>query len=302
MMNWPNGFELMCYVIVAIMLADLIHKKDYNSLFTFGAAALVGFTMELLAVSVTDIYYYNPGFYLNIGTEPNQFPLFGGFMWGGLTVYGIKLAQKLNFNKWMTALAAGMMIVTLDLLLDVVAIRLDGGFWAWAGNPIETTINRHTFFSVIWVNYLGYLIETPAVVLLTLIKNEKVRETDFGKQALSMVLIALGAICITSTESLIALGLNRLTDDWFTCGAFILLWLLLAAQIIRQSIGQKLRLAPAREWNIPMAIFWNAMYIFCIAAIAALNLHQGVPLLMIAGFLFYLYTLYLSLSKSNLPA
>lgn len=39
-MNWLNGFELMCYIIVAIMLVDLIRKKDYNHLFTFGTAAL----------------------------------------------------------------------------------------------------------------------------------------------------------------------------------------------------------------------------------------------------------------------
>lgn len=40
-MNWINTFELMCYIIVAIMLIDCIHKKDYNALFTFGAAAIV---------------------------------------------------------------------------------------------------------------------------------------------------------------------------------------------------------------------------------------------------------------------
>lgn len=82
----------MCYGIVGIMLIDLICKRDWDSMFTFGSAAIVGFVMELLAVAVTDIYYYNPNFYLNLGFEPKQFPVFGGFMWGGLTVYAIKLA------------------------------------------------------------------------------------------------------------------------------------------------------------------------------------------------------------------
>ena len=79
-MSWIHAFELMCYGIVAIMLIDLIRKKDYDSLFTFGSAAIVGFVMELLAVAVTDIYYYNPEFYLNLGAVPKQFPVFGGFM------------------------------------------------------------------------------------------------------------------------------------------------------------------------------------------------------------------------------
>lgn len=97
-------------------------EEDYDSLFTFGSAAIVGFVMELLAVAVTDIYYYNPDFYLNLGSVPKQFPVFGGFMWGGLTVYGIKLAPKLKWKPFPTALAVGMFIVTMDILLDVVNI------------------------------------------------------------------------------------------------------------------------------------------------------------------------------------
>lgn len=30
-------------------------------------------------------YYVNNDFWLSIGKEPNQFPAFGGLMWGGLT-------------------------------------------------------------------------------------------------------------------------------------------------------------------------------------------------------------------------
>ena len=135
-MNWLNGFELMCYLIVALLLADRLRRKDYNSLFTFGAAALVGFTMELLAVAVTDIYYYNPAFWLNLGREPKQFPVFGGFMWGGLTVYGILLAEKLRLGKWGTALTAGW--------LPAICRRLFSGrpctATAWQGSWRWTSI------------------------------------------------------------------------------------------------------------------------------------------------------------------
>lgn len=54
-MSWLNPFELMCYTIVAILLVDLFPHRDYDALFTFGAAALAGFFMELAAVAVTDI-------------------------------------------------------------------------------------------------------------------------------------------------------------------------------------------------------------------------------------------------------
>ena len=298
-MTWINAFELMCYVIVAIMLVDLIRKKDYDALFTFGAAALVGFFMELAAVSVTDIYYYNDSFWLSLGKVPKQFPLFGGFMWGGLTVYGIRLAKKLNFGKWMTAFAAGFFIVTMDILLDVVAIRLDGGFWVWVGNPINTEITQHTFLSVIWVNFLGYMFETPAVVLLTQLKCKKVKPTEWGKQTLGMFLIAIGAIIVTAVGSLASLGLNAITDDWFACIAFSLLWLAVAVLIIRQAIKIGLRPLCPKKWDVPMLIFWLAMYGYCLIALGYLGLIATLPWLFVVGILFTAATVYVAISNNK---
>ena len=298
-MTWINAFELMCYVIVAIMLVDLIRKKDYDALFTFGAAALVGFFMELAAVAVTDIYYYNDSFWLSLGKVPKQFPLFGGFMWGGLTVYGIRLAKKLNFGKWMTAFAAGFFIVTMDILLDVVAIRLDGGFWVWVGNPINTEITQHTFLSVIWVNFLGYMFETPAVVLLTQLKCKKVKPTEWGKQTLGMFLIAIGAIIVTAVGSLASLGLNAITDDWFACIAFSLLWLAVAVLIIRQAIKIGLRPMCSKKWDVPMLIFWLAMYGYCLIALGYLGLIAALPWLFVVGILFTAATVYVAISNNK---
>ena len=289
----------MCYVIVAIMLVDLIRKKDYDALFTFGAAALVGFFMELAAVAVTDIYYYNDSFWLSLGKVPKQFPLFGGFMWGGLTVYGIRLAKKLNFGKWMTAFAAGFFIVTMDILLDVVAIRLDGGFWVWVGNPINTEITQHTFLSVIWVNFLGYMFETPAVVLLTQLKCKKVKPTEWGKQTLGMFLIAIGAIIVTAVGSLASLGLNAITDDWFACIAFSLLWLAVAVLIIRQAIKIGLRPLCPKKWDVPMLIFWLAMYGYCLIALGYLGLIAALPWLFVVGILFTAATVYVAISNNK---
>ena len=298
-MSWLNGFELMCYIIVAVMLWDLIHKKDFNGLFTFGAAACVGYFMELAAVAVTDIYYYNPGFWLSLGREPKLFPVFGGLMWGGLTVYGIRLAKKLRFGKWMTALSAGMFIVTMDILLDVVAIRLDGGFWTWVGNPINTEITQSTFLSVIWVNFLGYMIETPTVVLLTQIKNKKVEERQFGKQFAGMLLIALGAILVTAVGSLLALGMNVLTNDWFACIVFSTLWVFMVVAMVCQTWKQKLLPVGPKKWDVPMLVFWMAMYGYCMAAIVWLGLISTIPWFFVMGVLFVAATMYVGVSEAT---
>ena len=296
-MTWLNAFEIMCYLIVGLMLTDLVRRRDYDSLFTFGAAAIVGFTMELLAVAVTDIYYYNPAFWLNLGPEPKQFPVFGGFMWGGLTVCGVRLAQKLRWDDLRTALAAGMFIVTMDLLLDVAAIRLDGGFWVWVGKEITPAIDQHTFMSVIWVNFLGYMIETPTVVWLTLRKRRRVAPTDWKRQTLHMLRIAVLAILVTAAGSLIALGLNALTDDWFACIAFAALWLAMAACILRRCVTLRLRLDAPTRWPWPMLLFWAAMYGYCLAALVALGIAEQSPWFWALGLAFAAGTLYLSAAR-----
>lgn len=294
-MSWLNAFELMCYLITAVMLCDLLRRRDREALYTFGSAALVGFVMELLAVAVTDIYEYNNAFWLSLGVPPKQFPFFGGLMWGALTVYGIRLAEKLRMNRIMTALTAGMLIVTMDLLLDVAAIRLDGGFWVWIGKPIAWDIDQHTFMSVIWVNFLGYLIETPTVVWLVLRKRERIAPTDWRRQLPHMLLISLLAILVTAAGSLVALGLNALTDDWFACAAFLLLWLTLLVCIVKHVCTMKPRLRLARRPDWPLTVFWLGMYGYCLAALVRLGLGQAHPWFLALGAVFTLATLALCL-------
>ena len=139
-MNWINAFELLCYAITVMFLWDVIRKKNCEELWLFISVAIAGFALELLAVRVTDIYHYSLDFYISIGFKPYQFPFFGGLMWGGLTVYGLRIARRLKLNDFMTALVTGWLIVTMDILLDVAAIRLDGGFWVWDGREITLEI------------------------------------------------------------------------------------------------------------------------------------------------------------------
>jgi len=295
-MTWLHAFELICYLIVAMLLVHLVRMRSTRELFCFGAAALVGFVMELLAVSVTDIYTYNPSFWLSIGIAPKQFPVFGGLMWGGLTVMAIRLAKRLQLPRLQTALATGIFIVSMDILLDVVAIRLDGGFWTWEGRPINLDIDQHMFMSVIWINFLGYLIETPTVCFLTLRAENRIDQKDLSGQTRTALVTALVAILVTAAGSGIALGLNWLTDDWFACIAFVSLWLTITARIVTRA--HELRLRPCRPTpaTATEALFWIMLYAYCLAALAHLGIAKARPTLLVAGLVFAGFTTWLSLT------
>ena len=275
-MNWINAFELLCYGITAMLLWDILRRKRWEELRLFLSAALAGFILELLAVRVTGIYHYSPDFYISIGFAPYQFPFFGGLMWGGLTVCALRIAEKLDFGKRMTALAAGWLIVSMDLLLDVAAIRLNGGFWVWDGREITLDVTHHMFMSVIWVNFLGYLFETPAVVLLTLLSRNR-KDGSLVRKALLTVGIGLAGVAIVGAASGLSLLLNSITDEWFACIAFLLLWGFLLVRILAQIIGGRSRLTFKGKKDWVLLLFWAAMYGYCLAALWSLKIPQTVP-------------------------
>lgn len=300
-MNFLITFEIMCYVIVAIMLINLVIKKDKFSIYVFITATIVGLLMELMAVSVTDIYEYNENFLILIGAPPKGFPLFGGFMWGGLTVYAIKLAKTFNKSKFKTGLISGLIIVTMDIFLDVVAIRLDGGFWNWLNVDLNYNINNDGFMSVIWVNFLGYLFEVPAVTVLSLMSEEKfIKNTNF-KIILKNLLIVLKniifGILITGFGSIISLLLNKYTNNYFSMITFILVYLIIFIMIIYNIIKDGRKIKQLKEIDYTNLIFWLSLYIYIIISILYLDIHRYHLWFVILCFLALLFTIYLVVSK-----
>ena len=298
-MNWINAFELLCYAITLIFLVDIIRKKSWEEFCLFLSAAFAGFALELLAVRATDIYHYSEAFYISIGFKPFQFPFFGGLMWGGLTVYALRIARRLNLSPLLTALVSGWLIVTMDLFLDVAAIRLNGGFWVWDGREITLDITHHMFMSVIWVNFLGYMFETPAMVFISLRTEKKRAGLLFWKQLLVAIGIGAAGVAFVGAASGISLLLNSITDEWFACITFVLLWLAVLAVILRTVVKNRPGLQRPALWDLPLVVYWLAMYGFCIAALIRLGIAAKKPLYFIAGILLEFGTLTLSVMRSD---
>ncbi|MBQ4425883.1 MAG: hypothetical protein II882_09150 [Lachnospiraceae bacterium] len=296
-MNWINGFEILCYAITLLFLIDIIRKKSWNEFWLFVSAAVAGFALELLAVRVTDIYHYSQDFFISIGFKPYQFPFFGGLMWGGLTVYALRIARKLKRSPLMTALIGGWLIVTMDLLLDVAAIRLNGGFWVWDGREITPEITHHMFMSVIWVNFLGYMFETPAMIYISLRTEKKREQLPWRKQLLAAIGIGFAGVAFVGAASSLALLLNSITDEWFACIAFVVLWITVFIAIVRAAGKNRLRIQKPAEWDVPVLIYWLAMYGFCIAALNYLGMAAEKPIYFTAGIILGLGTLVLAILK-----
>ena len=293
-MVWTHGFEVMCYIIAAMLIFDMIRKKDREEGGLFLSAALAGFALELLAVRLTDIYHYSDAFYIQVGPAPYQFPFFGGIMWGGVAVCAARIAKKFPFSPIMTALFAGWLVVSMDLLLDVAAIRLDGGFWVWDGRPINLAITHHLFMSVVWVNFLGYMFETPALVYMTLLRRKRA-PSSMIKEIFISLLIGAAAVAVVGILSAAALFLNSLSDEWFSCVAFLSIWLGVFFKLIATLVSRRKQLSFQGKVDWMLFVFWTAMYGYCLAGLWSLGVIRAVPGYGAFGLFLGLMTLALSL-------
>lgn len=292
-MNWINAFEIICYIIVAIFLFDVIKKKNWNELYMFISAAIAGFSLELLAVRLTEIYHYSNLYYIMIGIEPYQFPFFGGLMWGAVAVCAYKLAKKFKLSPIMTALLSGFFVVSMDLLLDVAAIRLSGGFWVWEGREINLSVNHHTFMSVIWVNFLGYIFETPSIIYYSEAywhRNEK----SIIKNIIAAIIIGLMSVATVGVLSFISLKLNDITDEWFSFIAFLILWIYIFIMLIRE-IFLKRKDIKIKFFDPALTIFWLALYLYCLAGLAHLGILGAKPIYAVFALALFVGTILLTL-------
>lgn len=292
-MNWINSFELKCYFIVFILLFDILKNKKCRELGLLISGTLAGFALELLAVAFTNIYHYSDDFYISIGFAPYQFPFFGGLMWGGITVCAFRIAKKFSLSTVMTALLCGWFVVSVDLLLDVVAIRLDGGFWVWDGRPINLDINHYMFMSVIWVNFLGYMFEVPSIVYMTLKSWEKDDETT-KVNILKSLFIGLAGVVFVGLCSFISLYLNKISDEWFSFVAFLAIWFFILINLLSALIGQRKHIVISGQKDWPVIIFWFSIYTYCICALLKLGIIYEAPIYSTFVFLLFVITLTLS--------
>ncbi len=299
-MNWINSFEIICYLLTALLVTDILRKKNWYEVSLFFSAALAGFALEMLAVRFTEIYHYSSQYFISIGWAPNQFPFFGGLMWGGVAVAALRLAKKIRLSRGLTALLTGWLVVSMDLLLDVAAIRLNGGFWIWEGRPITLTINHHTFMSVIWVNFLGYLFETPMIVYL----NQRFWQRQprpKSKLLIAVVTLAIGlaGVGFVGIASAASLKVNQLTDEWFAPLAFLMLWGFVFVISLWQVVTKKTRLTfkGPKDWTT--FIFWAAIYGYCLVALEFLGIFKAVPAYRFFAYFLCLLTLSLSLVRQR---
>jgi len=76
-----------------------------------------------------------------------------GLAWGLLLESSHKISESFHFPIILRTIFEATFVVSVDLFSDVIAVRLDGGFWIWAGHPAVLTITNTDFMGIAYAWY-----------------------------------------------------------------------------------------------------------------------------------------------------
>ena len=88
----------------------------------------------------------------------------------------------------------------------------------------------------------------------------------------------MGGIAVVGAASGLSLWLNSVTDEWFACVAFVALWCVVLVSLLIAVAKNRRHLTLKGKKDIPVIIFWAAMYGYCLAALWSLGILLAVPL------------------------
>ncbi len=163
--------ELTACIIFLLVIINFIRKKDYRSAGQIISGSVFGITLEFMNVLVFKTYTYSTKFIIQIGDAPDNIPICIGLCWGLIIYCCMKVSDKIGLAEWSRPILDGLLALTIDLSMDTIAIRLDGGFWTWTGIPMEPLPTLNGFFGVSYGNFIGWFF--VVMIFSSLLRFEK---------------------------------------------------------------------------------------------------------------------------------
>lgn len=148
------GFLLFTFSIVYLGL----NKKDYRAVAQILIGSLFGISLEFMNVLLYEVYTYSTQFLIQAGTAPDNVPISAGLYWGLILYSCMQVSDRIGLPEWSRPSLDGILALTIDMSLDTIAIRVDGGFWNWLTVPFESLPTSNGFFGVTYGNFTGWLI------------------------------------------------------------------------------------------------------------------------------------------------
>ena len=269
---WILIFEIPTMLLFLFAVALLIKNKDYRRLSNLMTAAVFGITLEYLNMALHAGYQYHSAFLIQVGAAPNNVPITIGLAWGTLLLTVQEISRRLKFPLLVRLLFEAAFVVSTDIVMDVVVIRLEGGFWTWFGIETDMAITNTSFLGVSWMNYTGWFFVIFFVSLFLHLINRKIK-TDSWKWHILKILI----IPIISYAALYG-ALFTIMYTAFEYAGFVFVGLYSVSILIPLVYFLKKRPVKIKKTSsIFLVIYYLFVYLFSISAMVHLGLASTAP-------------------------
>ncbi len=263
-------FELIVLLIYGWRLL-VIRGRDLMELLS---STLFGFTLEYMNILINNNYHYSKNFFLQIGKPPLNVPVAVALGWGLIITSCLSLTDQLGVaNK---PFFDAILALSIDLSMDVVAIRIEGGFWKWQV-PLVDYPTEQGFFGVPWGNLTSWIY---VVFIYSIAIRYSRKHIPEGKKLVAYFLLApiiaylpLFLLIIGSIAFYFLLGLRALVNPVIYQLLPIMVCLLVALHSLSKV---KLHFNPCLE-TLPV---FTGFHIYFIGVYLYLDLQSSIPVIL----------------------
>ncbi len=288
MANWILGFEIPVVLLFLFTVGMLIKGKDFSRLSDLITAFVFGITLEYLNMAITKGYHYHTEFLLQFGNPPTNVPIVIGLAWGMLLLTAHDVSRRLKLPLQIRIFFEAAFVVSTDIILDVIAIRLEGGFWVWDTVSTDLTITSTSFFGVGWMNFIGWYFVIFFVSLFLHIMNKKIKPESWMWQIAKILIIPIVSyLALFGILSAIHFGLMGYSWAVFLGLYFISILISLIYLLKNRPIEIE------KSRSLFPLLFYLFCYLFSVAAMIALGLVTDVLWFFFVGLLLFGITMFI---------
>ncbi len=198
------AFETLSVIAIAIILVREIWRKNYMRTWEVIACAVFGMILEIGDTSFYHSYSYSSQFILQIAGVPVAI----GIGWAAIIYCAMLLSDQYDVPWGYRPLMDALTALTLDISMDIVAIRM--GFWTW-----DIPLN-HEWYGVPYENLAGWIFVTLSFsFLVRYIRRLNVKRLSTKALMLATPFLAyvglLAQFSIFSVLAFIPYGINNWT-------------------------------------------------------------------------------------------
>jgi len=273
MQFWTNFFEFSLALLFCYGAFLIIRQRSFRDLSTLLAGFIFGIILEYLNIYLTGSYEYSQHFVLQIGSSPNNVPICIALAWGMLLLSADQLFHSLALPIWLRAMVEAVFVVNVDLFLDVLAVRLEGGFWIWHNAPLTYTITAHHLFGISWGNFFGWWAVIFSISLFFHLYDEKWPSTKGTALAIRTVLAV-----VVSEVALIVLLLGYGELDQIGLGWLLFLCVYCVSWILLGVVVRKNRARFEEKIQTPLYLLLYAFsYLYLFITMPVTDIVEAIP-------------------------